>query len=325
MFRRELAAAGAPSVRSAGSPSPAAPPARARAPSTTRCCPTRSALPAPARSLVAGSTFTVQQTSSNFQCGYSVSSGDLGVAASGGTVVLSIHTDPGCAWSVSGLPCWLTVSGSLSGNRLGQCQSDGRQQPRWSASGLHPNRRSLRANPPVRLLRLRGVRLLRRRALPHLAAGGEWTTSLFAVSSGTTVGNFSVSFYGDDGSSMALPFTGEGNLSALSDSVPAQGRKDYEAGNASLPLQAGWGLLFADHPLQRKQPSAGRRRVAVSTRLRCPRVKATPGSLFPSIQARFLQRGAAVHRLCDSNLNPIAAAHVTCTARDQWGTVFRTR
>lgn len=48
-------------------------------------------------------------------CSYAVSTSDLSVAASGGQVKLTLHTSLGCAWSLSGLPSWLTVSGSSSG------------------------------------------------------------------------------------------------------------------------------------------------------------------------------------------------------------------
>jgi hypothetical protein len=63
----------------------------------------------------------------------------------------------------------------------------------------------------------------------------------------TYAGDFSVGFYDDSGFPVELPFTGGlGNLNALADSIPAQGRKDYEASNASLPAQGGWGLVTAD-------------------------------------------------------------------------------
>jgi hypothetical protein len=48
-------------------------------------------------------------------CRHSVRTTDLGVAAGGGTLTLSIQTGGGCPWSLSGLPTWLTVSGSSQG------------------------------------------------------------------------------------------------------------------------------------------------------------------------------------------------------------------
>jgi len=66
------------------------------------------------------------------------------------------------------------------------------------------------------------------RVLPHLAFGGQWATGLSAVSSGTAPGGFSVSFYGDTGASLVLPFTGGlGNLSTLTDTVAPGGMKYY--------------------------------------------------------------------------------------------------
>ena len=272
--------------------------------------------------IVAGSTFTVQQSSSNFQCGYSVSTSDLGVAASGGTVVLTILADPGCAWSVSGLPAWLTVSGSSQGSGAGNVSltaasnPDGARSASVSIGGVAVPIRQFDSSV------CGGSSSCVVRALPHVAAGGEWTTSLFAVSSGAAGGSFTVSFFGDDGSSLALPFTGGGNLSTLSDSVPVQGRKDYEAGNAGLPLQGGWGLLMAEKSItaqaafRRATPSGSFYEAAVLAN------EGYSGFIIPFDASAFPPTGGPLYTgFAIANLNPNAAAHVTCTARDEWGTV----
>lgn len=48
-------------------------------------------------------------------CTYAVSPLTSQVGASGGTVTLTITTGASCAWSVTGLPAWITVSGSSTG------------------------------------------------------------------------------------------------------------------------------------------------------------------------------------------------------------------
>jgi hypothetical protein len=162
------------------------------------------------------------------------------------------------------------------------------------------------------------------RALPHLAFGGEWTTDLFAISSGKNAGNLSVSFYGDNGSAVALPFTGGlGNLSTLAGSVPAQGRKDYEASNASLPVQGAWGLVSSDESLTvqaiyRRHTAGGNFYEAA-----VPSSEGYSGFIMPFDASTFPPTGGPLYTaFAIANLNPSAAAHIVCTARDQSGAVI---
>ncbi len=169
------------------------------------------------------------------------------MAAAGGTLTLSIQTGSNCSWSLTGLPAWLTVSGSSQGtgpatvSLVASNNSGGSRTGVFTVGGV---------SVPIRqpdAAACGGSSSCIVRSLPHLAFGGEWTTGLSAISSGTAAGSYSVSFYGDNGASVALPFTGGlGNLSTLSDSVPAQGLKYYEAENPSAPVQAGWGLVTTD-------------------------------------------------------------------------------
>jgi uncharacterized protein (TIGR03437 family) len=53
---------------------------------------------------------------SGASCTFAVSPlSDIAVAASGGTVVVSTQTAPGCAWAVVGLPGWITAPGWTAG------------------------------------------------------------------------------------------------------------------------------------------------------------------------------------------------------------------
>ena len=47
-------------------------------------------------------------------CAYSVSPLALQAPAAGGTLTVTVQTSSGCAWTVSGLPAWLTLSGSAN-------------------------------------------------------------------------------------------------------------------------------------------------------------------------------------------------------------------
>ncbi|HET7697019.1 MAG TPA: BACON domain-containing carbohydrate-binding protein [Vicinamibacterales bacterium] len=64
---------------------------------------------------IAGNTFTVTQTATA-ACTYTVSSETVTVASTGGTTTLTVTTQGGCAWSSSGAPTWMTLTGSGSGN-----------------------------------------------------------------------------------------------------------------------------------------------------------------------------------------------------------------
>jgi hypothetical protein len=63
---------------------------------------------------IAGRTFTVTQNAS--PCSYGVNPGTISVPATAVSGSLSVNTSTGCAWSVSGAPAWMTVSG---GTRTG--------------------------------------------------------------------------------------------------------------------------------------------------------------------------------------------------------------
>jgi hypothetical protein len=162
------------------------------------------------------------------------------------------------------------------------------------------------------------------RALPHLAIGGDWTTGLFAINFGASAGSLSVKFYDDNGVAVALPFTeGLGNLSTLTDGIPAQGRKDYEATNSSWPVQGGWGLVTADASVTtqlifRRATSNGNFYEAA-----VPTSGGFSSFMIPFDATTFAPTGAPLYTgFAIANLNSSAAAHVTCTARDQWGVVI---
>ncbi len=257
-------------------------------------------------------------------CTYSVSTSDLGVAAAGGTSTLQIHTGPSCSWTISGLPAWITVSGSSQGSGSADVMLVASSNP-YGARAASVSTGGV--SVPVRQFdssACGGSSSCVTRALPHVAFGGEWTTGLFAVSTGAQTGSFAVSFLSDTGSSLSLPFTGGlGNLNVLTDSVSAQGRKDYEASNASLPVQGGWGLVTADASIttqatfRRATPNGNFYEAAA------PATEGYSGFIIPFDSSTFPSTGAPLYTgFAISNLNPIAAAHVACTARDHSGAVI---
>ncbi len=253
-------------------------------------------------------------------CSYAISTVDLGMTAIGGNMELAILTGSGCPWSVTGLPAWLTVSGNSQGTGPATVSLVAGINPGASRTAVFtvggvsvPVRQFDSSVCPLGSCRLR--------PLPHVAFGGEWTTGLFAIVSGTHAGDLSIAFYSDSGSPVALPFTGGlGNLNTLTDSVPAQGRKDYEASDASWPVQGGWGLVTEDTTIttqaifRRATPGGTFYEAAV------PTGECYSGFVIPFDATTFAPTGAPLYTgFAIANLNPSAAAHVVCTARDQSG------
>ena len=285
------------------------------------------AVDAAGRIYVADSTnncIRVLAPDSTSSCWYAVSTNDLSVAAAGGQVKLTLHTSLGCAWSLSGLPSWLTSSGSTSGTAsaditlVAGSNTAGARVGSVSVGGVSVPIRQTDSSA------CGGSAWCVTRVLPHLAFGNEWTTALFATNSDTQAQPFSVAFYGYDGSSQALPFGGGlGNLSTLSGSVPAQGANYYEAASLAWPTTGAWGLATADVSvtllgLFRRAPAEGNFYEAG--------VAASGGYssfLIPFDATTFTPASASFYTgFAISNLNPSVSAHVTCVARDQTGTVI---
>ena len=256
-------------------------------------------------------------------CSYAVSTADLAVPAAGGTMALTIHTDSSCFWSISGLPTWLTVggdaqrTGSATVTLTAALSSGAPRSALISVGGVSVPVRQLDSSACA------SSASCTMHVLTHVAFGGEWTTDLVAIGSGTNASSFSVGFHGDSGADVPLPFTGGlGNLSTLTDSTPAQGRKDYAAANPALSDQGGWGLASADGSLamqavfRRHTPDGKYYEAAVPTSGGYSRF------MVPFDATTFAPTGAEMFTgFVIDNLNPSETAHVVCTARDQTGTI----
>jgi hypothetical protein len=256
-------------------------------------------------------------------CSYAVSMPDLAVPAAGGTMALTIHTDSSCFWSISGLPAWLTVggdaqrTGSATVTLTAAASSGAARSALLSVGGVSVPVRQLDSSACA------GSASCTMRALTHVAYGGGWTTDLVAIGSGANASSYSVGFHGDSGAAVALPFTGGlGDLSTLTDTVPAQGRKDYAAANPALSDQGGWGLASTDGSLamqavfRRHTPDDKYYEAAVPTSGGYSRF------MVPFDATTFAPTGAEMFTgFAIDNLNPSETAHITCTARDHTGTI----
>ena len=254
-------------------------------------------------------------------CSYAISTADLSVVAAGGTMVLSIHTGSGCAWSITGLASWLTASGRSQGTGsanvtlVATASSGAPRTSIFSVGGVSVPVRQLDSSACA------GSASCTTEVLTHVAFGGQWTTDLVAISSEANAGSFSVGFHGDSGAAIALPFTGGlGDLSTLADTVPTQGRKDYEATNPVYADQGGWGLVTADESLTLQALFRRHTADGMFYEAAVPTHEGYSRFIVPFDATNFAPTGAPMYTgFAIANLNPSATAHIDCTARDQYG------
>jgi hypothetical protein len=267
-----------------------------------------------------------QSATFNFtvQCAYAISTSGLSVPASGGYSTLTIRTDAGCSWSVANFPAWLIASGASQGSGSGTvtllsyANSGAARLASLTVGGV---------SVPIRQLdgsACGGSSSCALRALPHLAYGGQWTTALSAISSGTAAASFSASFYGDAGTSLALPFTGSlGNLSTLTGTVPAGGLKYYEAENPSVGDLSGWALLTADESVAAQVTFRRRTATGLFYEAAVPSSGGYSRFVMPFDVTTFAPNGAQLFTaFAVVNLNPSATAHFVCTARNESGVLI---
>jgi hypothetical protein len=78
--------------------------------------------------------------------------------------------------------------------------------------------------------------------LPQFAAGGSFVTDFYVVNSAKTVGTFSISFFADNGSPVAVPYNGV-PVTILNGTVPAGGAGFYEVGTPEGAAQSGSAVI----------------------------------------------------------------------------------
>jgi len=154
-------------------------------------------------------------------------------------------------------------------------------------------------------------------AISHFAAGDTWTTGIFVVNNGTQAANFSIAFYNDNGSPIALPFT-TGSTNTLTGAVPARGSAYFEAGNPQSPLLSGWGQITADpsivvQALFRNNIGGTYYEAAV------PSSAGSKEFLIPFDATTFAPTKAQFYTGFAIANEDQAAANITCTARTSAG------
>jgi hypothetical protein len=158
-------------------------------------------------------------------------------------------------------------------------------------------------------------------ALPHLAAGGSWTTGIFVINTSPQPASFSIAFRDDNGNSASLPF-GTGLTSTLSGTLPALGSTYFEAGDAQSPLTVAWAQITAASStvvqgLFRNNVNGAYYEAAV------PSIQGSKAFEIPFDATNFAPADAPTYTgLAIANLDETGAASLTCAARDGAGNVI---
>ena len=158
--------------------------------------------------------------------------------------------------------------------------------------------------------------------LPHLPAGGVWTTGFYIVNTGFVSASYSISFFDDSGNPVALPFPA-GNSTVLQGTLPPHGMTYIEAANPQGALTVASGLVSADatitvQALFRESAAGGNYYEAG-----VPSSGGGSGFAVPFDATTFPATGAPLYTgFAIANLDPANAAALTCVATDQAGTVI---
>jgi len=158
--------------------------------------------------------------------------------------------------------------------------------------------------------------------LPHLAAGDVWTTGFYVLNTGNQPASYSISFYGDSGSPVSLPFS-SGSSSSLQGTLPAQGMTYLEAADPTATVAVAAGLISADPTITVQ--ALFRRSVGGGAYYEAG-VPASAGSTaftLPFDATTFAATGAPLYTgFALANLDPNNSANVTCIATDNTGAVI---
>jgi sugar lactone lactonase YvrE len=181
-------------------------------------------------------------------CTYSVSPlAPPAVPAAGGLVAVTIRTDAGCSWTITGVPSWITLVGSASGsgpvsvNFLIAPNSGAANQASISVAGSEVAiSQSGVGTAPV----LSAVG-----SLAQIASGGGWSTSLTLLNLGATSAEARVDLRGDDGNAMPLPLVypqlsaGGSQTGSTIDQTINPGAQLIVNSSASANASTGWAQL----------------------------------------------------------------------------------
>jgi hypothetical protein len=159
-------------------------------------------------------------------------------------------------------------------------------------------------------------------ALPHFAAGAQWTTGFYVINSGSKPAGFLIQFYGDTGSPALLPFD-QSKIAALSDVLPARGLNYYEAGSAATDTVGGWAAISADASITIQ--GLFRQHAADGNYYEAAVPAISPGKHFrmPFDASAFAPTNSQIATgFAIANTDATNPASIACTAQDSSGSVI---
>jgi len=151
---------------------------------------------------VAGSAVTISQATA--PCTYTLSPTGQFFPDAGGSGTFQVNTHTGCAWTVTSVPAWVTLSGATTGNGAGTVAyqvaanvSLSRQATLSVAGSAYEIDQS---GGSVSGLMSAG-------SLAHFDAAGGWKTTFTLVNTGASDATAQWNFTGDNGSALVLPLS----------------------------------------------------------------------------------------------------------------------
>jgi hypothetical protein len=137
-------------------------------------------------------------------CNYTLYPGGQSFPASGGTGAITITTEAGCPWTVSGLPPWVTLTSPSSGTGSGSVSfqvlsNSGADQ---SGSLTIAGQSFIIEQEAGSILGLNFIG-----SMPHLPAEANWNTTFTFVNKGPAAAIARTDLFAKDGTALTLPLT----------------------------------------------------------------------------------------------------------------------
>jgi hypothetical protein len=147
---------------------------------------------------IAETPFTIIQQG----CTYSLSQPGQLFSAQGGTGSVNVSTTTGCTWTASSDVDWISVTAGSTGTGNGRITYQVAANPAAARTGTltiaglaYTVQESAQAAPGESA----------GGSISHIAAGGDWRTTITLINTGTFAASFRLSFFQDSGSPMSLP------------------------------------------------------------------------------------------------------------------------
>jgi virginiamycin B lyase len=179
-------------------------------------------------------------------CSFALDAGGRIFSAAGGFGTIAVTTDSTCAWSVSGVPAWVTITSGASG--MGSSSVTYTVSPNNVTSALTATLTI--AGQPFTIQEAAAIpdlipgipqQLSFIGSMPHMAAEGDWNTTFTFVNKGSASAVARTSLFGIGGSPLVVPVNLPQQappLSPLQQSLETSSLDKSMAPNASFVLEA---------------------------------------------------------------------------------------